>query len=520
MRLTVQVFHAVAFLLLSSAVFAAAPCKISDPTHVVIYLAFNGGEPELQGAREGACTRGERLVAIPSEEYLRAESIAVSFKSLAEKRWNTANDAFNRCKVNSGVTDSRCQSLKTRSVELRKLFDAAEDKFEAWKDDHENPADNAQESLRQTLDQLKKSGQSVSSLILSGHDGGGEFYGDVGESSISKEDIFNIARDYPQQLGTARSVILLGCWSAVPFEVEMWKANMPSLKVIAGFGGSAPAVTVAASGQYAAGILKNEPYFHSRDENEIYRRLSAINDINRISAAVYVDPSSGCAGLDASAYYALFAQMENRDQRDYKPGINRFSVPDQDTLKLRCETFSINPPFWKRLNDYFEGKPEPTNNRELTGLYDQLRQNEKCYSTPDTRTGLAYSPDQILMLRFFQEVKKNFAKYFAQQIADGYKELDEATPRLPSVLADKLKNHHRLMGDAFIQMTRAQTLTAVSELTALAGGMPFSSKTAKLAELANEYLYALRCLDPHWHEYDPKEKLVPPTCGSAAPGGK
>ena len=172
------------------------------------------------------------------------------------------------------------------------------------------PNSDTQSELKDVLDKLKASKASVDSLIISGHDGGGGFWGDFGR--LNKEQVFELANDYPGQFKYTTSIMLMGCWTAVSDEVEQWKVNLPSLKVVAGFGGSAPSAAQAAGGDYIAGILKNTPRFRGASEQSVMQILKSIPDINYITAAVYVDTSKACQdSVETPAYYALFAQNEN-----------------------------------------------------------------------------------------------------------------------------------------------------------------------------------------------------------------
>jgi hypothetical protein len=249
--------------------------------------------------------------------------------------------------------------------------------------------------------------------------------------------------------------------------------------------------------------------------------IKSITDINQITAAIYVDPSSqSCqSNLSTSAYYALLAQDENLQNGGYKPGINKFTVESGAALQIACEAFSQNTETWNSLDSYFGGQTEPSDTPALRGIYDQLRHQEQCY-TAGYMFG-RYTPDQVLMLRFFQSVKENFSHYYAPQISDAYKEIDAYAAANKSTLPDSvqaaLANQNRLMGDSLLKMNRTDTLRAMNQLSNVqnilaAAGAPHS-QVDKLVELANTYLYQLRCLDGTWHEYDPHQRLAAPTCG-------
>jgi hypothetical protein len=482
---------------------------------VVIYMGFHGSDVELKGA-ESACKRGERVVTVPTEDYFREytkQSFQVDSIQTQLERASRAATACSDKFFNSDAAALHCKILDNKTVELSHKEGALYTAFSDWQ--KKNPLKPTEIELKDALENLKTQNASVSSLIVSGHDGGGHFYGDLG--SIQKEDIFDLAGKYPQQFANTKSVLLMGCWSTVPDQVEAWKANIPSLKVVAGFGGSAPSAVQKAGGEYIAGVLNVQDSFTGSTEKQAMERLKSIVDINAITAAVFIDPSKVCTAVPKSSYYALFAQNENDDNGKYKAGMNKYTFRTEEEIKADCLAFAGNSAFWNKLDNYISGRTEPSNTYRLTDLYDTMRHHEECFDKHLIEPG-RFDPGGVLMLRFFQDVKKNFGKYFKQDIADAYDELDLAVlnGKLGPKLEDDILKMPRLTEDSLSKYTRAQTLDAISSLEKVVSDLKAKNidlpGARRLVGLADTHLYALKCLDDTWHAYDENEKLIPPTC--------
>jgi hypothetical protein len=479
-------------------------------------MGFHASSVELKGA-EAACQKGERLVVVPDETYFREFTEVSAPLQKLETEDMALFSKLNKCTSSSaakGKPQTECALYQKKITLLNDAMEVQSNMVLKWSQNH--PINT--NALGETLMELNRKGASIDSLIISGHDGGGHFYGDLGNTS--KEAVFELAAQYPEQFAKMKSVILMGCWSTVPNQVDTWKANFPSLKVIAGFGGSAPSAVEKAGGEYISGILNVQDSFTGTTEQQALAKLKTIADINYITAAVFVDPTKNCT-QNTSGYYAIFAATENATE-SYKHGINNFKIDSDVARRERCEAVASNYSLWNPLRNYIAGATEPTNNAELTGIYNEMRQNEDCFEK-----GLMpgyFTPNQVLMLRFFQGTKNNFGKYFKDDIASAYAAIDaqlSATPLLITPAdAKTLHDMIRLSPDSLPKLTRAQTLQAISDLAAATSILKNQidvSKVTKLESLADTYLYQMKCLDDTWHEYDEHATLAPPTCGPAAP---
>lgn len=471
-----------------------------DPKKVVIMMAFNSVGAEEQGAIDGACARGETLVIIPkrTEAFRRQEAA----RNAAQGRMNILANEYTRCQ-----TDACRTQVETRFGQIR--------------NDEEQPSLDYKGDLQNFLEQSRANGIKVSSVILSGHDGGGHYYGDYGETTMA--EISTIASENQAVFSNTTSLLLMGCWSATPDQVEQWRSIFPRVRVMGGFVGSAPSSTRAAAGTYISGLLRGEKNLLPQSSRaQVQAMINTVQHMNMVTAGVYIQPvCEDPTGRSPAYYYISPANDPSEMPEGMKPGLNSMATPD--SLEASCMRAFGGENFrgtfdWNALTQYYQGDREPENNPELRGLYSFLRNNQNCFTAEHSTS--PYSPDQVLMLRFFQDTKKNFNKYFKNDLEEMYRDLDaiieaSTNPRLK----ERYKKHQRLVGDSLLGMTRKQTLENVSGLQGIydlafrdRGRTSNDAKVIATMQKIDQHLYRLQCLPATWHEYNEGETLAPPAC--------
>lgn len=487
---------------------------------VVLYVGFHGGNEEIKGAIEGACKRGERLVAIPDISYMKDLE---KFKEQTgyNKSKTTIMKAYNaaqKCYAQQGNCVKEVQDYESKLA----AFTKAQGDLNSWENEHKEKGTSL-EIITKKLEDFKANGTHLSSLILSGHDGGGHFYGDT--DGITKEQILSLASKYPDEMNNMSSLLLMGCWSAVPKEVDEWKTAFPRLKIVGGFVGSAPAVERPAGGHFIADLLSSESKIgNNKDQNAVKNLLGSVRDLKTVTAGVYVDTTkSGCNNVteNKNQYYFVSPALNETEIGEDLVGLHPYKSTASSEAELQCRVYSAQFD-WKTIDSYFMGDKEPDNTPELKSLYSSLRNHEHCFTNHFVQT--FHSPDQVLFLRFFPGVKQNFAKYFDKEMKDSMEEINNllktaTNPDTKRAVEEYLKNP--LTSESIAKMNRREILNAISKLDqiqwyAYSVRMPLSRK---LSALANIHLYRLECMDPTWHEYIEGATLAPPTCNDSGGWG-
>ena len=99
---------------------------------------------------------------------------------------------------------------------------------------------------------------SPETLIISGHHGGGQFYGSNGKFDLSDlEDNTKIPVTLLKSLEKVKFLYLLGCHSATLYLNYRWKKILPSLKLVVGYEGQAPLGNKIQGHAYLSYFLKN-----------------------------------------------------------------------------------------------------------------------------------------------------------------------------------------------------------------------------------------------------------------------
>ncbi len=90
----------------------------------------------------------------------------------------------------------------------------------------------------------------IKSFVISGHCSGSTFI-ESGRCGVSRREIGNLLKTYPETFGEVENVMGLGCYSLNGTTASHWKGIFPKLKNIGGFCGKGPI------GQASADYIEN-----------------------------------------------------------------------------------------------------------------------------------------------------------------------------------------------------------------------------------------------------------------------
>lgn len=248
-------------------------------------------------------------------------------------------------------------------------------------------------------------------LFISGHDGGGSFGGDRGES-FEYEDLHSLIETNPEIGENLRVLGLLGCNTANHVEITKWKRTFPNLAFVAGYDGSAPSETKKAALTYISDtISKSEEILQATDERKIRSIFESFQYINYLEATLYVDT---CPQSDSVEGQYIF--------RPARTSSERFKA--FDTAECAQKRTEYDAKYLSIYTNYYYGLkeiPTQTHGTDLRRLYTFMRQNEHCFKIYEE--GEYPTGDDLLYLLFFNNVKKNFINYYQENLDDYFKEL-------------------------------------------------------------------------------------------------
>jgi hypothetical protein len=263
-------------------------------------------------------------------------------------------------------------------------------------------------SFKNEIARLKKNGTSVSSIIFSGHDGGGHFSGKNG--NMSKSDVKNVMSQFPEMAKGVDSLILRGCYTATPGEAmalenDSWNGIFPELKMIAGYIGSAPSSEKDFSKSFIEEILNLE--------SKIYMESSAKNVekmFENISYSEKTTNSIAYRSCNNNEYRYIARNLQNK-------GVGAMS---QDEIKKMCNKKEINSQlsivnkYYDAVEKGYRNPPKEHHNTPLREAYTYLNSILHCKDIID----IHFYPtlQQIIKLIYFDYIKSNFNYHYGDKL--------------------------------------------------------------------------------------------------------
>ena len=352
--------------------------------------------------------------------------------------------------------------------------------------------------------QLANSGTSITSLIASGHDGGGSFGGKNGDTS--KREMLSSLNDAYADAGNTElledlhGLYLWGCYTTVPSEVDYWNAQLPNVKFIVGFQGSGPSNTNITGIRMLRSALESQAnVLRSDTEARLQRALNGIHGINTTFSATFVDT---CEKLNDQYYYTNTANSHG--------GLDRTLISYAETQACRekvREFQSGDPSMYSIVENYQYGItaiPQVTHGTDLRRIYSYLRQNDHCFSQI-LGDEVEYNANRVGLLLFYHGVKKNFPAAFSNLISSATREFNSVRSSLPA----ELSNVWMPTLNNIAAKSREEIIDNMANLSEVAIAVGDPSKTQnirKLSRYMETYLNYMpdMCMDfLDWHEHIP-----------------
>ncbi len=168
--------------------------------HAVLMLAINYSEGEVNAARTAAKARGEEFIVIP--ELTPQVLSQAKYEYDQEIMEHRQLDPINMAMINTN-DPKKSKVLEEKRAAILNAFSKAHPDSS-----HANNDINIRNEIRLKLAELQKKGVAVDSLVISSHDGGGNFFGTFGQTS--KYEIANLTDPFPALKDTLKSVYMLG----------------------------------------------------------------------------------------------------------------------------------------------------------------------------------------------------------------------------------------------------------------------------------------------------------------------
>ncbi|QDK47128.1 hypothetical protein DOM22_19140 [Bdellovibrio sp. ZAP7] len=353
----------------------------------ILFLDLNGNPKEIEAAKAAAAKRGEKVIVLPeiTKEMMANQA---KFKELTQK----ANADYLKKGCSVGIEKTAACATVAKNLEDAM---AKENKFR-----QENEL-NAK-TLEKSIADLKQKGVQLSSMVVSGHDGNGHFagrFGDLDDKALSDAFLKN-----PPMGDGIRSLALWGCYTANISSLSLyWKKSFPQVEVVVGFDKQGPLGNSPANWALLKDFLSKEKELTQiKDENELQKALKGLDGVRITDAAICVGGkfSNKKLTMDLANVQSMCEGAYLKDAKVY-------------TCYLNAEEGCANP-------------PANTSDSELRRFYEKLQDYAHCKEVlpPEQQVGVP-SPDTMIRLIHFADVKKNFVQNFSREIADYNKLLDK-----------------------------------------------------------------------------------------------
>lgn len=246
----------------------------------------------------------------------------------------------------------------------------------------------------------------ITTLIVSGHNGGGGISGTTGNVPDSTTLYNAIMKSAPKLRKSIKNIFLWGCYGATPYTLQnKWGSIFPNYSVIAGFDGSAPYDGRLANSSYMKAILEmDEKLGKDRNLEKIKTYLKQIEHINQIFPSLLVNT---CEEDESNKdYYISSKSLRDTESVMALEDIHKSCPAKIENLqKLQPKIFLT----------YFEGKkaiPKNHHTSDLRMFYGEIRQAEHCFDKTNALRDI-YDPARVLFLIYNDQVKDNFFEQYS-----------------------------------------------------------------------------------------------------------
>jgi hypothetical protein len=464
------VFTFISLLMAFSATAASADILLFD---------LNVSELEVQGAKAAAAARGENLIVypdLPDSNRKQIEQYSSREVQVHDRLYEITLEVVKPGLSNSQIVDLYTEESKL-SGEEESIRAARAPFIQGYTFDYED--------LDKLFAKLAQDKVQLSSVIVSAHAGPGIFQGLV--ATFSTNQLNHSLQQYVSAShDSIHSLLLWGCYTATLNDLQFWKAAVPSADLIFGFGVIAPSGIRPASGLLLEDVLRKESVLATApDISMLSKEFEDLQDVKLTSAAAaikdtYFEVGSNPVPLNTQPSCAKLLAAYTKDQPIYE----KYSLAQDD--------------------DY-ENPPADPHHSDLRDYYSAIQEGTGCSLLQSNPSAFSEMPSEnnILALIFFDNVRKNFAAYFHDQIAAENDVLAKA-----GVAADS-----RFLDFSSDTLTRK---TVINQLMVLNVTGPLDDAGQNLASQESNLLIDLNCVPFSWETDEPTPGIKPqdPNCAS------
>lgn len=275
------------------------------------------------------------------------------------------------------------------------------------------------------IDLLKEA--EITSVTLSGHNGGSDFSGT--KTKVSTSQMLDLL-DKSGAKQSVKSLYLLGCNGGNKAKLFFWKGGLPDLKFIMGYDGSAPLSKDVEGVEFYEDVLKKEDSILGQiNAADLQVCLQDLKNVNMYSASLLVN----CKEDDY-----VFLSKRPEDEKFGK----------LDTKECAQKNNEFKEKYLKEIMLYWSGEkeiPADTATGFLREAYTYFRQNEHCFGGGDDVSAYDMDGDSMLFLLFNKNFNKNALKYYRPLLSEFLAELEQVMNSPEAFRKQELKKHELVL---------------------------------------------------------------------------
>jgi hypothetical protein len=268
--------------------------------------------------------------------------------------------------------------------------------------DNDDGRTNTYYKLRETIRSMLTQGRKIDSIVISGEDGSGHFFGTNGD--FHQNELRDLINEFPELRRTLKSSALWGCYTSTSFAAEQfWLNRMPGMRFTMGF------VTRGPEKSRPANHLLLKQFCERHEEAARLSGKDQLCDFYR-SLQQLTKTSVGVCNREAIASNAY-------------ADANGEICWTKEEIDARCGEFTKNEKLEKTYQDYLSGRktPEDEVGNKLTPLrkyYDEYNKFRQCREQfkADRGHDIPFGPEIIALIKY-NKIRENLATLNAKELA-------------------------------------------------------------------------------------------------------
>jgi len=367
----------------------------------VLFLDLNLSAEEVQSVRTAGQTQREALVVYPQ---MRDRSVLPGLRKIYNRRANAygklsklksdREEMSKKKKLTRAelqLQELNAKSIETLQIEIKdltaKIKQALGKDLFSW------------EKFKSLLTKLSDQNRKVTTLILSGHSLGLDFWGVTSTEDIERNDLIQTLNQFPGLFSSLNTILLWGCYTGTLENLVWWNSLQvgETRKFWVGFMASGPSTTSDESPELLKQIMTKKAQAFDHASPELFEKWfwSLSSEVRDTNMAAMVSPQNWYGNVNQK-----FKPLEQ-------------SLPDcLNAPKFLKDGLATYKNFQSALLPEFSNPPEDLHHSPLRSFYDQIQKYRICadYVAKDLSgffDGLP-TPFQVSALIHFSMIEQSF----------------------------------------------------------------------------------------------------------------